>query len=337
MKKCPRGSRKNKKTGICEPNVPTTIPGTVPTTTIPVESTSTALPKKKCPKGTRKNKKTGICEPNVPATLPETVPTTTMLPKSYVPKPDWETLATTITKKYKGKSYQYIVVPKNTYIYRGFTYGENPYYNPENPRIRLKPDDPYFLEIKRSNEEDYQRFKNGLYYGNLGVGCFYAYDQQSYTGIYNNLQEYITKKTLYFLDMNNWQNLKNIVDTYNQENSQYNMQSILEICYDFDINNPLKPLYRDSGASDKEMTKAMLQWLEQSKSLKIHGFGDTKINGFHSEIVCVDKNNLKLVKEYKSDNYKEKFMTNINDKNDILPLENISFIDDNKIIYIIKR
>ncbi len=39
--KCPKGTRRNKKTGICEPHEK----------------------KSKCPKGTRRNKKTGLCEP----------------------------------------------------------------------------------------------------------------------------------------------------------------------------------------------------------------------------------------------------------------------------------
>ena len=43
-KRCPNGTRKNKKTGECEPK-------------------NKNKPNKRCPNGTRKNKKTGICEP----------------------------------------------------------------------------------------------------------------------------------------------------------------------------------------------------------------------------------------------------------------------------------
>ena len=242
---------------------------------------------------------------------------------------------TTITKNYNGRSYQYIILPQNTYIYRGFIYGSNPYYDPENPRIKLKTDEPEYLENINNNEKQYNRLKNGFYYGNLGVACNYAYSLESHSGIYHILQEYITKKILYFLDMNNWQNLKNVIDTYIEDNNSNNsIQLLLEQCYGFDINNPSKTLSRDSGGMDSEMTKTMRKWLAQNNGLNIDGFGNTQIDEFHSEIVCVDKNNLKLEKEYKSDNNKEEFMTNINDKNDILPLENIFFLNNNKKIYI---
>jgi hypothetical protein len=48
--KCPKGTRRNKKTGNCEPRGVPVVPVT------PVK-------KPKCPKGTRRNKKTGNCEP----------------------------------------------------------------------------------------------------------------------------------------------------------------------------------------------------------------------------------------------------------------------------------
>jgi hypothetical protein len=46
MKRCPNGTRRNKKTGICE------------------EKQNNNNKNKRCPNGTRRNKKTGICEPN---------------------------------------------------------------------------------------------------------------------------------------------------------------------------------------------------------------------------------------------------------------------------------
>ena len=62
--KCPKGTRKNKKTGECEPvAVPTGEPGEVPTGE-PMA--------KKCPKGTRKNKKTGECEPIIAKSVKQT-------------------------------------------------------------------------------------------------------------------------------------------------------------------------------------------------------------------------------------------------------------------------
>lgn len=52
MKRCPNGSRKNKKTGLCEPNANKAID--LPAFVI-----------KRCPNGSRKNKKTGLCESKV--------------------------------------------------------------------------------------------------------------------------------------------------------------------------------------------------------------------------------------------------------------------------------
>ncbi len=60
-KRCPKGTRKNKKTGECEPIKPKLVekPSAKPKT---VEKKS-VVKSKRCPKGTRKNKKTGECEP----------------------------------------------------------------------------------------------------------------------------------------------------------------------------------------------------------------------------------------------------------------------------------
>lgn len=55
MKRCPKGTRRNKTTGECEP-----------TKKVEAESKEQKLPKekmKRCPKGTRRNKNTGECEP----------------------------------------------------------------------------------------------------------------------------------------------------------------------------------------------------------------------------------------------------------------------------------
>ena len=77
VKRCPKGTRKNKKTGLCEPNnvlasapvVPAVpmMPSVVPIMPSAV-SKNVVVPAvekvKRCPKGTKKNKKTGLCEPN---------------------------------------------------------------------------------------------------------------------------------------------------------------------------------------------------------------------------------------------------------------------------------
>ncbi len=99
-KRCPNGTRKNRKTGICEPTNTNTTQMNI-------------LPKKRCPNGTRKNRKTGICEPthkidykvrDTQPTKPKNIPTPTktkmpetilqfhskskLLPKGHVLPPD---------------------------------------------------------------------------------------------------------------------------------------------------------------------------------------------------------------------------------------------------------
>ncbi len=66
-KRCPKGTRKNKKTGVCEPIQEKDAKSDIsssPKSTTPRDSDMESSPKsKRCSKGTRKNKKTGICEP----------------------------------------------------------------------------------------------------------------------------------------------------------------------------------------------------------------------------------------------------------------------------------
>lgn len=58
LKRCPRGTRRNKKTGRCDPKevkAPTSA-----------KASTTDAPKKRCPRGSRRDKKTGACVPNKP-------------------------------------------------------------------------------------------------------------------------------------------------------------------------------------------------------------------------------------------------------------------------------
>ena len=55
--RCPNGSRRNKKTGLCEP--------------------VTLIRKPRCPNGSRRNKKTGLCEPSRPQSKPKPKPKST--------------------------------------------------------------------------------------------------------------------------------------------------------------------------------------------------------------------------------------------------------------------
>jgi NAD-dependent DNA ligase len=57
-KRCPNGTRKNKKTGECDPIRRSSISKSKVKTSSPL-----AIIRKRCPKGSRKNKKTGKCDP----------------------------------------------------------------------------------------------------------------------------------------------------------------------------------------------------------------------------------------------------------------------------------
>jgi len=74
--RCPKGTRRNKKTGLCEPTLKgSNSLGKV--ITVPKGNTSPIASKLKeskvlrCPKGTRRNKKTGICDPTLKTRIGE--------------------------------------------------------------------------------------------------------------------------------------------------------------------------------------------------------------------------------------------------------------------------
>jgi hypothetical protein len=64
--KCPKGTRRNKKTGLCEPYAKGESKASLPKAESKAESkmeSKASLPK--YPKGTRRNRRTGICEPKI--------------------------------------------------------------------------------------------------------------------------------------------------------------------------------------------------------------------------------------------------------------------------------
>jgi hypothetical protein len=67
--KCPKGTHRNKKTGLCEPYAKASLPKTEsnPSLSKTESKAKELLPinTKKCPKGTRRNRRTGICEPKI--------------------------------------------------------------------------------------------------------------------------------------------------------------------------------------------------------------------------------------------------------------------------------
>ena len=60
LKRCTKGTRRNKKTGLCE-SIDKTLDRRI--LDMPrARASPKKQPRKRCPKGTRKNKKTGVCE-----------------------------------------------------------------------------------------------------------------------------------------------------------------------------------------------------------------------------------------------------------------------------------
>jgi lipopolysaccharide biosynthesis glycosyltransferase len=56
-KKCPKGTRKNRRTGVCEPKVESkVVPTFVPAVVVPVKKE-----RLRCPNGSRRNRRTGLC------------------------------------------------------------------------------------------------------------------------------------------------------------------------------------------------------------------------------------------------------------------------------------
>ena len=292
ISRCPNGTRRNKKTGNCEKKT---------------ENKKLS----RCPKGTRRNKKTGNCENKISK---ETS-------KNKI-KNDWATIVTKKIEEYNGKTYTYLVIPKNTYVYRGFQYGDSSYdYEDLFKKGRMTKEE--YEENKIIDEEEYIRKSKGLFFGNLGVACYYAFDKDfgSSSTLNHTVIEYITLKPLHILDMSVWQNIKNVVDDLNLEDD-----FIFNTTYGFDINNPTKPLKRNSGGSDRPMVEIMLEWMKMKTSPKINGFGHSKMTGLHSEFVCIkQKGFLKKVNEYNQNKHNIPELINIKNPKDIILLNNVNF------------
>lgn len=227
-------------------------------------------------------------------------------------KPDWDTVSTKETIEHNGKTYTVIVIPKNTYVYRGFLYGDD-------PNDFTSEEDKKETEIL--NAEQYNKRKNaGIYYANLAIACYYAYNPDYGKRANHVVVEYKTKKPIKIVDMSVWQNLKNIVDDVPELNE------LLEITHGFKSKKPKSKLKRFSGGTDDEMTESMKEWLKSNPVF--NGFGHLIMPGFHSEFTCVDRNNLKEENEYVSDNYTNIELVNkkyANMKDVRINMENLSF------------
>lgn len=97
-KRCPTGTRRNKKTGLCEPaQLAAVSPPPPPTQLVAVQT-------KRCPTGTRRNKKTGLCEPSnqIIPTQPTIAPAPVV--QKRCPKGSKKNKKTGLCEKIRGKT-----------------------------------------------------------------------------------------------------------------------------------------------------------------------------------------------------------------------------------------
>jgi hypothetical protein len=231
-------------------------------------------------------------------------------------KQDWETVSSNQTIEHNGKKYKVFVIPENTYVYRGFSYGDDPSKEREQDRA----------ETIMYNEEEYHKRKNaGVYYANLAIAAYYAYNPDRGRKWKHVVVEYKTKQPIKVLDMTVWQNLKNVVDDVPE------LAELFESTHGFHLKKPKTKLKRFSGGLDEEMTELMVGWLQSNP--EFDGFGHVVMTGFHSEFVCLDRNKLSEENEYVSDNYVNRQLVNTKylDVKDIaIDLENLSFVEGAK-------
>jgi len=269
----------------------------------------------RCPNGTNRNKKTGNC-------VAKSLITCTRKNKTKgecIRKQNWDEGITKTMETHNGKTYEYIIIPKNTYVYRGFQYGEEGLDNDLKRGTITKEE--YDESIKYEKIE-YKSKVKGLYFGNLGVACYYAYDPDISRKRNHSVSEYITVKPVLILDMSVWQNIKNITDDIIDKEAK----SIFKATYGFDINNREKPLFRDSGGVDDAMIELMLKWFKKKTTPKINGFGHSKMTGFHSEFACIKQTGfLKRVNEYNQSNRRIPELLNIKKPTDKILLDTVSF------------
>lgn len=236
--------------------------------------------------------------------------------------PQWEESASKVQELYNNKQYTFIIVPENTYLYRGYTYGYAPYKNDSVEDIQ---------EIEDMNREQYEKRSKGIFYGNLGVACYYSFNPDQGSLLYHNVQEYRTNQPIKILDMSVWQNIKNIIDdsveiNNNMEHAE-NILGIFNSTYSFEETK--KKIKRDSNGDDTEMIEIILTWLKLTTHPPLNGFGCISIPGFHSEIAITDNSLLTLTNEYSSNNFKERRLTNIRNPADFIALDDITFMSDN--------
>ena len=237
-------------------------------------------------------------------------------------KPDWDKNTKRIVKNHNGRKFTFMEIPESAFIYRGYQYGQQVV---SERGVAFKPTQEEIERNDKYNEEDAKRAKHGgLYYGTLGIACYYALNLDNGPRITHEVMEFKPKHKLMILDMSVWQNLKNIADDSLDD-------SILEYSHGFYKNDPHKKLVRDSGGIDTEMTKFMLDWMKLDSSPKMDGFGHSMMPGFHSELTCVSREkSLELLNVYSTDDRFSHILVNEdkNSKNDVIHMDHLEYMTD---------
>ena len=335
-KNCPKGSRRNKKTGECDKINKTPMEKSTEKSKEKSTEKSNDLKQdkekikkiKNCPRGTRRNKKTGECEKinKIEQGKNKEKSKSKSKSKSNKMKPDWDYNTKKVVKTHNGRVFTFMEISENTFIYRGYQYGSPTGHNPSPGEIE---------HTEKYNIKAAQKAKSeGLYYGTLGVACYYALNRDRGYMISHEVMEFKPKHKLIILDMSVWQNLKNIADdcgegTEFEKKYGEDKDSVLEYTHEFYKNDPDKKLERGSTSVDNQMTELMLNWMKLDTSPEMDGFGHSMMPGFHSELTCVSREkNLELLKVYSKNDFFSHELVNEKIKTDVIYLDNLEYMTD---------
>jgi hypothetical protein len=214
---------------------------------------------------------------------------------------NWETVAERTELQHKGRTFDLLVIPVGTHIFRGFGYDDA--YAPDMDAEEMK-------SMKEFVAKQYKKKKSGIYYGNLGVGAFYAVTdpQRGYNYPNREVFEYRVKAEVRILDMQSERNIDNILlDEAALRKAASEKRWI-------DEDDSLAELFTDTygyhdkghresdGESDRNVKVAVEHWLKLRTSPKLDGYGNGIMPGFHSEIVLFNPKKLEELCKYRVDN-----------------------------------
>jgi len=243
-------------------------------------------------------------------------------------KSNWDDVATRVQQSYNGKTYTFIVIPPNTHVYYGFSYGDNPDQIP----IQIPADEreAYQKEIQHDNKLDYKKLSmNNKWYGNVAVASYYACRPDR--RFYSVVNEYMTTKPIVLLDMSVWQNIKNVVDdvTKRMKKKEANeIKEVFKITHGYDETNP--SLKRFSIGYDEEMAQIINKWQKRKASPHVDGFGHIHMDGLHSEFYSMKRSLFKKTNVYMLTDMYTSEMVNVKIKKDVIDLKKQSFLTNGK-------